>query len=210
MLIRMFETFANSFTPSSRESTDSKHTTEGAAPILHELFEQYGGTTFDGGLYRVHSAASSREASEAAAYAFPAFKAAWVCFGFDWLGRQFALDFHRGSPDNPQVALLEPGTGEALEVPVAFSDFHDYGLSRYRDSCLLPEFFRDWRASGGQEPKFYECIGYKTPLFLGGNDDESNLELTDIDVYWSITGQLIVATRDLPDGASISSLGIRN
>ncbi|MFF1254966.1 T6SS immunity protein Tdi1 domain-containing protein [Pseudarthrobacter sp. NPDC058329] len=206
----MFETFANSFTPSSMECAPSRHTTEDAVPILQDLFEEYGGTTFDGGLYRVHSAASSREASEAAAYAFPALKTAWVCFGFDWLGRQFALDFHRGSPENPEVVLLEPGTGEALEVPVAFSDFHDYGLSRYRDSCLLPDFFRNWRASGGQEPKFNQCIGYKTPLFLGGSDDESNLELTDIDVYWSITGQLIVATRDLPDGASISSLGIRN
>ncbi|WP_255769136.1 T6SS immunity protein Tdi1 domain-containing protein [Pseudarthrobacter sulfonivorans] len=206
----MFETFAKSFTPSSRESAASRNTPDDAVPILQNLFETYGGTTFEGGLYRVHDVASSREASEAAAFAFPALKAPLLCFGFDWLGRQFALDFRRGSAEKPGVVLLEPGTGEALEVPVAFSDFHDYALFRYRDSCLFPEALEDWCAGGGPAPEFNQCIGYKTPLFLGGSDDESNLELTDIDVYWSIMGQLIVATRDLPDGASISSLGIGN
>jgi hypothetical protein len=205
----MYETFAKSFTPSSRKPRDPGEIDD-APSILKGLFETYGGTTFEGGLYRVHDVASSRDASEAAAFAFPALKAPLLCFGFDWLGRQFALDFERGSAENPEVVLLEPGTGEALEVPVAFSDFHDYALFRYRDSCLLPEFFEDWRAEGGPAPEFNQCIGYKTPLFLGGSDDESNLELTDIDVYWAITGQLIVATRDLPDGTSVSSLGIRH
>ncbi|MGX5715519.1 T6SS immunity protein Tdi1 domain-containing protein [Arthrobacter sp. MAHUQ-56] len=205
----MFENFAKSYTPSSRNSSLSA-STEGVSPVLKELFEAYGGATFEDGLYRIHDVVSSREASEAAAYAFPALKAPLLCFAFDWLGRQFALDFQRGTVEDPGVVLLEPGTGEALEVPVTFSDFHDCALFRYRDSCLLPDFFGDWRRAGGQVPEFNQCIGYKTPLFLGGSDDEFNLELTDIGVYWSISGQLIVATRDLPDGTTVTGLGIAN
>ncbi|WP_434798222.1 T6SS immunity protein Tdi1 domain-containing protein [Terrisporobacter vanillatitrophus] len=33
-------------------------------------------------------------------------------------------------------------------------------------------------------------MGYKVPLFLGGEDDISNLEEIDMEVYWSVTGQL--------------------
>lgn len=205
----MFETFAKSFTPASRKTGASTPFDE-TQPILHELFEKYGGTSFEGGLYRVHDVASSRKASEVASYAFPALSTPWVCFGFDWLGRQFALDFHRGTPGNPGVVLLEPGTGETLEIPGTYSDFHDYTLFEYRDGCLLPDFYAHWRTEGGSAPRFTECVGYTTPLFLGGRDDVSNLELSDIDVYWSISGQLIVATRDLPDGTSISGLNIRH
>ena len=36
-----------------------------------------------------------------------------------------------------------------------------------------------------------DCVGYKIPLFLGGNDEISNLEITDMEIYWGICGQLI-------------------
>lgn len=109
-------------------------------PILHGLFDEHGGTSFDEGLYRVHDAASSREATQNAAIAYPALKFPWVCFGYDWLGRQFALDYHRGTADKPEVVMLEPGTGEILEVPATFEDFHDYALVEYQDACLAPDF----------------------------------------------------------------------
>lgn len=36
-----------------------------------------------------------------------------------------------------------------------------------------------------------KCVGYKVPLFLNGEDNISNLELSDIEVYWGIMGQMI-------------------
>lgn len=204
----MFERFVSGFTPTAREP---QRVEEAASPaILSKLFETYGGTSFNDGIYRVHTPSSSRTASKAAAEAYPALRMPLVCFGFDWLGRQFALDLNRGTPEDPEVLLLEPGTGEALEVPVAFSDFHDDALFRYRDSCLFPDWFAGWLASGGAAPAFTECVGYKRPLFLGGEDDMPNLELTDIDVYWSLMGQLLIATRHLPDGSPVPHLKLRN
>jgi hypothetical protein len=51
-------------------------------------------------------------------------------------------------------------------------------------------------------------VGYRVPLFLRGQDDIANLELVDIDVYWTIVGQLIVGTRQLSVGATISGVAL--
>lgn len=118
-----------------------------ADPIEIWEYPPFGGCTFDGGLYRIHGSESARLASGWVNEAFPEFQGKLVCFGFDWLGRQFALDPLRGSAPDLQVLMLEPGTAEALEVPVSFSRFHDDGLEDYYDACLAPEFFAEWMAA---------------------------------------------------------------
>jgi hypothetical protein len=167
------------------------------------LLRRFGGCTFNGGLYRIHSPGSARLASEWVNAAYPEFQGKLVCFGFDWLGRQFALDPFRGSASDLEVLMLEPGTAEALEVPVPFSRFHDAGLEDYCDACLAPEFLAEWMATRQQPLRFTECAGYKVPLFLGGEDSTSNLEVSDTEVYWSLMGDLRVATRNLEPGTSI-------
>ncbi|WP_395403751.1 T6SS immunity protein Tdi1 domain-containing protein [Arthrobacter sp. UC242_113] len=107
-----------------------------------------------------------------------------------------------------EVIMLEPGTGEALEVPVAFSEFHTQGLEDFFDACLAPDFFAEWMATGRRDVQFSECIGYKVPLFLGGEDCVLNLESSDIEIYWSLMGDLRLATRHLAPGASVSGMDI--
>ena len=41
------------------------------------------------------------------------------------------------------------------------------------------------------KPSYKNCVGYKVPLFLGGKDAISNYEETDMEVYWSISAQII-------------------
>jgi hypothetical protein len=53
---------------------------------------------------------------------------------------------------------------------------------------------------------FNECVGYRTPLFLGGSDDVANLEISDIDVYWTIMGQLRLKALNLPAWTAITSV----
>ncbi|MCP2517553.1 MAG: T6SS immunity protein Tdi1 domain-containing protein [Achromobacter mucicolens] len=47
---------------------------------------------------------------------------------------------------------------------------------------------------------------YGIPLFLGGQDEVSNLELSDLDVYWHLLSQLIRQTRGLPAGTPIGPI----
>ncbi len=47
------------------------------------LFARYGGCTFNGGLYRVHSEETSKRAAVMLAEAYPEFRFPFVPFGFD-------------------------------------------------------------------------------------------------------------------------------
>ncbi len=49
-----------------------------------------------------------------------------------------------------------------------------------------------------------ECVGYQTPLFLGGVDATTNLEICDVDVYWTLSAQILAQVGGLPVGAPIS------
>ncbi|WP_202385393.1 hypothetical protein [Altericroceibacterium endophyticum] len=40
-------------------------------------------------------------------------------------------------------------------------------------------------------------------MFLGGVDDLENLELSDLDVYWHLSAQIIRQARGLPPGTSV-------
>ncbi|MBN3765580.1 DUF1851 domain-containing protein [Burkholderia sp. Ac-20365] len=79
--------------------------------------------------------------------------------------------------------MYEPGTGQALEIPCDIESFHDKELVGYRDAVLAEPFFLQWVESGGHQPQYTQCVGYKRSLFLGGEDTLANLEVIDLDVY---------------------------
>lgn len=154
---------------------------------------EFAGTTFSGGLYRIHDSVSGPRAVEALASAFPEYSGAATPFGFDWLGRQFAVTHSRLPSGVASVLIFEPGTGEVLDTEAGLVEFHDSQLTQDPDAALAVEFFKEWFAQNPTTvplPRNF-CVGYRTPLFLGGDDTVSNLELSDIDVYWSICAQLL-------------------
>jgi hypothetical protein len=46
------------------------------------------------------------------------------------------------------------------------------------------------------------------PLYLGGTDDLRNLQLTGLDVYWTLSAQLLARTRGLPVGTDVAGITI--
>ncbi|HEY3148068.1 MAG TPA: hypothetical protein VGJ75_17055 [Dongiaceae bacterium] len=175
---------------------------------LNELIAQFGGTSFNKGLYGVVRASDVPEWMARISLGFPKFANRTVCFGYDWLGRAFAVDVGRLEQGQPGVLMLEPGTGEALEVPANIQTFHEHELMESGEAALAIDAHKRWLARGGVEPAYAECIGYKVPLFLSGVDEFGNMELSDLDVYWHIMGQLIVKTRELPEGTPIGRITI--
>jgi T6SS immunity protein Tdi1, C-terminal len=55
-----------------------------------------------------------------------------------------------------------------------------------------------------------QCYGWKVAPILGGKFEFSNIQVFDIEVYESITGQLHRQLKDLPEGYSVSELKIRD
>jgi hypothetical protein len=172
---------------------------------------RFAGCTFDHGLYRFHDETSGARFTSIARDAFPEFADRIVVFGFDWLGRQFAIDRAHTQGNEPLVLLLEPATGQALEIPLTFAGFHRE-LHALREPALAASFFAEWshRNPSSMPLLFSTCVGYRVPLVLGGRDDVTNLEPTDMDVYWTLSGQVRQQTRDLPPGTPINRVSIQD
>jgi hypothetical protein len=182
--------------------------------MFSKLFRRAGKTPSDpdpillDGAYRLHRAADIGHFTHLARTAFPTFADRIECFGADWLGRQFANDRGRMASGEPLVLMLEPGTGEALEIPASFTAFHEHELIEESDAVAAFPFYQEWLSAGGARPRYDQCIGYKVPLFLGGADGVANLEVSDFDVYWTMSAQLLAQVRGIPDGAVINRVSI--
>ena len=205
----MFEAFQRNFTADPNRVPESA----GALPKLDipglgELIARFGGASFNGGLYRIIRASDVSEWNARVSLGFPESAKGITCFGYDWLGRAFAADVERLEQGQPGVLMFEPGTGEALVVPANVQTFHDAELIQDSDPALASKAHKEWLATGGAEPAYAECIGYKVPLFLNGADEFENMELSDLDVYWHLMGQLIVKTRSLRPGTRVGPITI--
>ena len=106
------------------------------------------------------------------------------------------------------VLFLDTGIGKVFDVPASIIDFHNEELVDYKNDALAYDFFVEWKKKNKKEIKHNECVGYKVPLFLGGEDAINNLEITDYDVYTSLCGQLRNKTKDLPEGTNINDISI--
>ncbi len=167
-----------------------------------------GGASFNNGLYRVHSPPEVSRWTAIVGEVFTEFKNRILCFSYDWLGRHFAIDRARQDKGQFLILMLEPGTGKAFQIPSSFRMFHEKELVEYQNEALAANFYESWLSSGGQVPGLTECIGYKKPLFLGGRDTIENLEISDMEVYWSVFGQLLSRVRNLPDGSRVGRIDI--
>ena len=173
-------------------------------PGLSQFFAEYGGASFEDGLYRIMRSADILQWQERIELAFPEFADRVVCFAYDWAGNVFALNMERLEDGQAGVTLFEPGIGDALQIPSNLMSFHEIGLIEFGEAALGISFYEKWRASGGNAPTSNQCVGYRKPLFLSGVDDVENLEISDIDVYWHIMGQLVQQARGLAPGTSVS------
>jgi Domain of unknown function (DUF1851) len=206
----MYESFGAAFQHDDkfRRSTDQQASGLFVNEQLRELLICYGGQSFNQGLYRIFSEDDVAGWTKVIVNAFPSFTGRIICFAVDWLGRVFAIDADRLETGHPGVVMFEPGTGEALEIPCNVESFHEAELIQYREEALASTFYEQWRAFGGNAPSSRQCIGYKKPLFLGGADTVSNLEVSDLDVYWTVATQLLQKTKGLPLGTSLNKVSI--
>lgn len=204
----MFENFCQFFNaPEQKESSKSislsnlQRSTKG----FFELFSSYNGDSFGEGLYRLHDISKMDYWNKNITKVFPEFSGRVSCFGYDWLGRQFALDKQRMVNEQAQILMFEPGTGEVLEIPCNFIEFHNNEIPNYHSACLASEFYHNWKVVNKTTLNHDDCVGYKVMLFLGGEDTLENLEKSNLDVYWEICSNVLQKTKNLTEGTEIKS-----
>lgn len=148
------------------------------------------GASFGGRLIRFHDAATGPVATENVRTAFGEIvdRIGWVAF--DWLGRQFGFALADGQVAAPLVAA-DLGAGQLMTMGTA-PDFLDGVASGSLADALNQGAFAAFRAHDGFDAlQFTECVGYKHPPFLGGAPTLENLERSDMDVYWTVIGQVL-------------------
>ncbi len=152
-----------------------------------DFLRLYEGQSFLHGLYRIFNAIDVEKWTEIVKKAFPEYDEQIRVFGFDWLGRIFAMDLK-----NNAVLLYEPGTGEVIDIPADFHDFHNELIPEYPQDCLAFDFFNEWFEANNHCVLLHnQCAGYRIPLFLNGKDEIENLEISDMEVYWGIMSPLM-------------------
>ncbi|MEJ2855391.1 MULTISPECIES: T6SS immunity protein Tdi1 domain-containing protein [unclassified Saccharothrix] len=205
----MFEKFLNKYGPVDSPIAPWVPHVGGDIPDFADVMRTWGGGSFGSGVYRVHSEVSSRAATRTIRATFPGEYANVIAFAFDWLGRNFVLDPDAYSDEQPMIKLIGLAEVQRYQIPVSLREFHEVELVDYASDALAVDWFEEWRAShDDRRLGFAECVGYRTPPFLGGTDDDDNLEVVDVEVYWSLTGQLYKQVKDLPEGTPVSGISL--
>jgi len=171
--------------------------------VLDQVLERFGGMSFSDGLYRLHRPEDVAAWNRTIATAWSEDVNRITVFAYDWLGRQFALFGQK------MVLSFSAGDLEFVEIPADPVSFHNEILTKYRQDVLAAAFYNAWREAGGAAPMYGSCAGYKRPLFLGGEDWIENLELIDMDVYWTVSAPVIAQARKVGVGGSIGQIEIR-
>ena len=175
---------------------------------LRQFMEKFGGGSFRNGLYRVVETHSLNEWLDRVSLAFPEYRTRITCFGYDWLGRVFALDSTRSEQGQPGVILLEPGTGESLIIPANLETFHSKELQIHGEAALAISFYNKWIQSG-IDFRCHRCHSGRVVFYIQYIDRiGALLPLDDIEVYWHVSAQLIQQVRGLPPGTRIGKVTI--
>lgn len=168
------------------------------------------GRSFNGGLYRLHTPKAAVKWNAIVGWLFGLYAGRISVFGYDWLGRQFALDSGRIENGRPLVVMFDAAHGENFLIPADIAGFHDKILVDLPEPTLAQAACRAWRAAGNGPPPLGQCAGFKRPLVMGGSDEVANLAPIDIAVEWELLQQLWSAKRRLPEGASTDKVRVRD
>lgn len=114
------------------------------------------------------------------------------------IGDMFLQDY------NDNIYWLNAGEGLLDFVSSSFNDFK----LKLKDDSQVDEWFmirlvKEIKESG-LELSSGKLYGYKKLPIIGGDYIPENFELTDLEVHFSLTGQIHRQIKDLPDGTKVN------
>jgi hypothetical protein len=95
---------------------------------------------------------------------FTAVKTTAIVFGYDWLGRQFVVDYSELRESKPTVVCLEPGVPDSFCTDKTILDFFNEDLVTMADAALAESLFKKWRKRHKKPIAPDECVGYNDVL----------------------------------------------
>jgi hypothetical protein len=170
-----------------------------------ELLLEFGGNSFDKGLYTIYTFTDSIKWTNLLCNYFEKFKDEIICFGHDWMGRQFCVP----TKSNECILVFDPATQEDFFIEDNLLAFHNNILANDKGIFFAMDLFElalNFLKITGIN--YNQCIGFKTPLFLNGKEEVSNYEVCDLEVYWDLQYQLYQQVKNLQDGIRIQGITV--
>ncbi len=167
---------------------DKRDTVLYSGDLYEDFINQLGGKCFGKGIFTVFLRSDIDKWEQIVSEAYQDFKGYFKILAYDWLGRCFAVDLRKETFEN--ILMFDIGANDVLEIPCSLLNFLNEEIPFYSEECLAESFFKEWMLGYQQELSYGKCAGYKIPLFLGGEDDVSNIEECDMEVYWGVLSQI--------------------
>ena len=152
--------------------------------LYNDFFLNLGGMQFGNGIFNTLRLDETIKWEGYIFDAFPKLEGKILPFGYTWDGVFFGIDIRDG-----KIFVCDVGTSNCFWLGCSLKDFLNDCVADRSADFLNAEEYRRWIAANGPLPYGY-CAGWKTPLFLDGSDDMENRELSDMEVYWGVLGQI--------------------
>jgi hypothetical protein len=118
-------------------------------------------------------------------------------------------DAYLQDPEDGSVHLLDVGGGELSQVAASVEEFKELLADReFVTDSFVPETIVGLREAG-KTLAAGQIYSYIHPPVLGGEYSIENLEPTDVQVHYSVLGQIHEQVKDLPEGAEVGEIKLR-
>ncbi|VTR99498.1 DUF1851 domain-containing protein [Tuwongella immobilis] len=108
--------------------------------------------------------------------------------------------------EDGRILWLDTGTAELCEVASDAAEFKELMVQpENANSWFIPQLVGDILSQGKQLAPG-ECFSYQVLPALGGKMEPDNFEATDLQVHFSIAGQIHRQLHDLPPGTPIGDI----
>ena len=149
---------------------------------IEEFLKNTSGKSFLNGLYTIFKKEDIEKWNGIIGEYFPDYKGSFSVFAYDWMGRIFVIE-----NNSNMVKMFDPEERTCYATDMDIVKFHEEIVNDTDSMLSLNYFNQRLEKNNNKIIKYGECVGFKTPLFLGGKDELDNLEEIDMDVYWTIT-----------------------
>ena len=153
---------------------------------LKSIIEIAQGKIYERGLFRIYNFKNILRRTQKGKEYFSSERSDYYCFGCDWTGRQFAVNY-----DNSHIFMLDHSINEFSHLKSTLEIFFcDFLVNMKNDVLLGTEFINIMDHLKIDQLVENQVLGFKVPLFLGGKDQLDNYIISDLDMDWDVSLQI--------------------
>jgi len=156
--------------------------------LYQDFVNQLGGRQFGNGIFSSFRSEELELWRNNISEAFPELGGNFRPFGYDWQGNCFAVA--KDTNGNERILFIEIGDGKIYPLSFSFAEFMNVEIPKNAAVIFEKSMYDEWRVYAKTIIPYGNCAGYIVPLFLGGEATPKNMEISDMEVYWSILGQI--------------------